>query len=278
MTRLSPDARRMVQALREERMSDGDRARLRARVIGVGAVVSAGAVAAGVGQAKAMGTALAGTVAAETASVGTGVAMAAAPVTLGKLVTAGLAWKVSVATLVIASAVPLVQLTTAANQVAKTSATHEQAHGETHVDVAVRARDKGLEGAPPVAMILPSAEPQPPAEPTSPVESSVAEAPHVALRKDSAERAPRSAQQPRPASEPQTPPGPTVASADESGSLARESALIESALRTLRDGDREAARRLLDEHQLHYPHGALAPERERTRARLNTQVPTFHRP
>ncbi|HET9959060.1 MAG TPA: hypothetical protein VFQ61_31430 [Polyangiaceae bacterium] len=59
----------------------------------------------------------------------------------------------------------------------------------------------------------------------------------------------------------------TTASGSES-SLREETALVDTALIALRDGDRSKARLLLETHARRFPHGLLARERERARRKL----------
>ena len=58
--------------------------------------------------------------------------------------------------------------------------------------------------------------------------------------------------------------------------LGEEARLMERAMLALGQGDAELARRFLAEHARRFPHGLLAPERERATERANELVAGAH--
>jgi hypothetical protein len=60
-----------------------------------------------------------------------------------------------------------------------------------------------------------------------------------------------------------------AAAAEPESTLREETVLVERALYALRLGDRDGARRALDEHARRFPDGLLAPERDRALSRVN---------
>jgi hypothetical protein len=67
-------------------------------------------------------------------------------------------------------------------------------------------------------------------------------------------------------------PSDDAAAAGPESTLREETVLVERALYALRLGDRDGARRALDEHARRFPDGLLAPERDRALSRVNAPV------
>jgi TolA-binding protein len=232
---LTPQGQRMVKALRSERMSAEERARLRARVLRTAAAGSMAAAATAT-TAKASG-ALSGAAASPAAAVG------AASGPLAKAVSAGLLWKVGVVSALVVASVPVTQSMLVPREQASRSTEHAPRAQRAPAPTVQRVREPTAT-APVAQRVAPAPVSSPPRVIT--VEAAPAPpSPHVPLAKPKHVEA--------------------------SSSLNAESALIEQALEAVRDGDRERARRVLSQHASSYPQGLLAPERERVRARLEAE-------
>ena len=264
MTRLSPDARRLVQALRQERTSEHERARLRARVLrsaAVGAGASAGLASTGLAATAQAGNASGG--GASVAAIAHGksalaAVLTASPATLGgKLAALGLGVKVS-ALAVLAVAAPVLY---------SASSSREPDASARHSKVAEHAPAPVVWPRSSLALPVPASTheraPEPLAErlPPAPVPA-IAAASEPASSFEPPRRTP-ALRLPAPA----RPEPPAQAS-----TIAAESALIERALAALRDGALAQAHEALARHAARYPDGVLAPERERTRKRLQGQL------
>ena len=268
MTKLSPDARRLVYALRDERLSADERARLRARVLGGGAALvsttlaatSASAASATPASAAAV-VAVHGKVAAASAA-GLGSAVPAAVGT--KVLATGLVLKLGAPLVLALAAVPLVRLSSQPSrapaavvdsQIAEPAHRAARQQGKFECSEAVAALEiQDLPTADDTAATVPTlAENAPPT--AAPLHAAVRADTGRTLRPRGAARAVRSMPEP-----------PTQLS-----TLAAESLLIERALSALRDGDLTLAEHTLTHHAVSYPNGALAPERERTLLRLQRE-------
>jgi hypothetical protein len=275
MSGLSPDGQRMVQALRSERMSPDERARLRARVLG-SAAAAATLAAAGTAASQAGAGAVASAAGAtQTATLGTAAAAAvAAPVSVGaKVAGAGLLWKLGVASALVVASVPVTQSLVQTRAPAARTVQHEPAARNPRLRAPARAHEGAAE--PTVSQVEPAGLVEA-ARPTEPRAALTELAPvEPAPPPADVERAPARA----PAARALAPTKPRVSvaapveaslaePAAPASSLRAESELLEQALEAERDGQLEQARAALERHALRYPHGLLAPERERVRARL----------
>jgi TolA-binding protein len=258
MSALSPEGQRMVQALRSEAMSPDERARLRARVLGSAAAAATLVAASTAASAQAGASAAAGAVGATQTAAATVTATAvAAPVSFGaKVAGVSLAWKLGVASALVA-AVPVTHSLVQTREEASRVEQHEPARRTI-----ARERAPRRFVAPDPAVFVPRIEPPP------------VEAPQLAAVVEAASVQPVVA---APAVKPRAePPVSEPVAASQSGrpglsasTLRAESALLEQALEAERDGQLELARQALERHARTYPNGLLAPERERVRARLN---------
>ncbi|HEX6764966.1 MAG TPA: hypothetical protein VF103_05800 [Polyangiaceae bacterium] len=243
MTSPEPDFDSLVAALRADLPSSRDERRVRRRLLAAGigvttSVAAPGATAAGLGGGSSLSAAL-----------------------LQKL--GALSWtvKIGLAGVAATAALPAAVYLTSAKP---GSSPVETPRGAPHEAARPRAPSHGQV-------------PLPVARPSVPIEPGVHD---VTPRRDSAHVAPEpvpSSPEPSGAETPASPGLPSSAAfpLDESdaerarSSLGEENALIERGLYALRQGDRDGARRALEEHARRFPNGLLARERDRALARAN---------
>jgi hypothetical protein len=242
MTSPEPDFDSLVAALRADLPSSRDERRVRRRLLAAGIGLTTGvaapsATAAGLGGGSSLSAAL-----------------------LQKL--GALSWtvKIGLAGVAATAALPAAVYLTSAKP------------GSSPVETPRGAPHEAAPTAPSHGQV-----PLPVARPSVPIEPGAHD---VTPRGDSAHVAPEpvpSSPEPSGAEDPASPGLPSsaafpldVSDAERApSSLGEENALIERSLYALRQGDRDGARRALEEHARRFPNGLLARERDRALARAN---------
>jgi hypothetical protein len=260
---LSPEARALVNALQNDRPDEDARARMRARLLSASAVAASTVLAsAAASQASAMtGTSATGAVVGKTLSIGLATKLCVA----GLVVSIGAASLLHVATEPASRterAEPARSATRASASTgqtgAKSSRGMQTAQGTETEQVSESARM--METAPvtlnPIAETARAAQITPLGDEITPLASAAPA--RVSLRSRRV-RAAASARHKEPV---------VFAQSEEpASSLSYEQILLARALQALRDGDPTEARAQIARHEQLFPHGALAPERERIKQR-----------